>query len=154
MKLRNNKGFAVIDISIALIIIILLIPTIFGIVYNVQKSNNSVKRKATALNIATDILEIAKAVGYNNISLENSTFLDTLNQRYEKSDYEDSSLKKENYNYIYYSTTGENEEHYQIQIGVLNKAEEGNSKKIVEVVVIYPVGNKQETIDISTAIKN
>ena len=33
MNLRNNKGYTGIDIAIAMIIILIFVPTIFGIVY-------------------------------------------------------------------------------------------------------------------------
>ena len=42
---KKNSGFAGIDISISMIIILIFIPTIFGIVYNIQKIKADVKRK-------------------------------------------------------------------------------------------------------------
>ena len=53
--LKKNNGFAGIDISISMIIILIFIPTIFGIVYNVGKTNAEVKRKTKAISIAHDI---------------------------------------------------------------------------------------------------
>lgn len=51
MNYRKNNGFAGIDISISMIIILIFIPTIFGVVYNIQKTNTSVKRESTAVSI-------------------------------------------------------------------------------------------------------
>ena len=65
---KKNSGFAGIDISISMIIILIFIPTIFGIVYNIQKINADVKRKSTAVNIATNVLEIVKSEAYSDIT--------------------------------------------------------------------------------------
>lgn len=51
MDLRKNQGFTGVDISISMIIILIFIPTIFGMVYNIQKTNQSVNRKSTAVGI-------------------------------------------------------------------------------------------------------
>ena len=48
-NLRKNNGFAGIDISISMIIILIFIPTIFGIVYNIGKINAEVKPSFNAV---------------------------------------------------------------------------------------------------------
>jgi hypothetical protein len=51
MNFRKNQGFAGVDISISVIIILIFIPTIFGIVYNIGKTNGDLKRKSKAVDI-------------------------------------------------------------------------------------------------------
>lgn len=159
MDFKKNNGFTGIDISISMIIILIFIPTIFGIVYNIQKTNSSVKREAKAVDIATDILEIAKAENYNDITLESdSNFLIDLNGKYSTSTYTNSETHEENYEYVYYSAIGEDDVHYQIQIGLMNyypsSTETEDLVKKIKVVVFYPIGNTQKTIDISRVFKN
>ena len=83
MNLRNNKGYTGIDISVAMIIILIFIPTIFGIVYNLQKVRAKSEREANSINVATDVLEIAKSIAYSDVTIsENSEFIARLNNKY------------------------------------------------------------------------
>ena len=81
-NLRKNNGFAGIDISISMIIILIFIPTIFGIVYNIGKNNEEVTRKATAVGIATNVLEIAKKESYENINTSGNGLVNDIIQKY------------------------------------------------------------------------
>lgn len=121
MKLKNNKGYTGIDSSIAIIIILIFVPTIFGIVYNLQNTRARTERKVTALNIATDILEIVRSLDYSDINLEyNGTLKNSLNNKYTTSDYNSSiDSSEEGYAYTYYTHEGENNVHYRIQLGIL-----------------------------------
>lgn len=159
MNFRKNNGFTGIDISISMIIILIFIPTVFGIVYNIQKTNVSVKRESKAVSIAIDVLEIAKSKPYDAVKLEaSSDFLTSLNKNYSQSTYTNSSTEESDYEYIYYSLTGEDDEHYQIQIGLQNyypsSTEQEDLIKKIKVTVFYPVGNMIENIDISTVLQN
>ena len=46
MNLKNNKGYVGIDASIAVLILLIIIPTIAGMIYNVNKTNNLIDRKS------------------------------------------------------------------------------------------------------------
>ena len=61
MNLRNNKGYVIEDISIAIIIILILVPVIMGIIFSINSSKNTEDIKSEALNILTNTMEIAKA---------------------------------------------------------------------------------------------
>ena len=67
MNLREEKGFTGIDISIAVIIILIFIPTIFGVIYNSSKSRQIANRQATSINKAVEILEEAKGFGTTDV---------------------------------------------------------------------------------------
>ena len=87
---KKNSGFAGIDISISMIIILIFIPTIFGIVYNIQKINADVKRKSTAVNIATNVLEIVKSEAYSDITASGNKLNTDIKKKYEASTYKNT----------------------------------------------------------------
>lgn len=126
MNFRNNKGFTGIDISVSVIIILILIPTIFGIVYNMQKTRVKTERQAEAVDIATNVLETVKNTEYEEVT--GST----------------------------YSYEGKNKVHYNVAIEVQKMPNENveDLLKKVKVTVTYPIGNETKSIDISTLIQN
>lgn len=182
MNLKNNKGYSGVDVSVAIIIIMLFIPTIFGMIYNINKSKSSVTREGYATNIATQILSMAKSVEYENIDkgftledehqlnlleqgLEESekakTFLKKIKTAYSTADYNEATFggEDENFKYRYFTTKGNNNEIYLIQVVVANYYPQNEENiidliKKVKVVVAYPVGSKIEKIDLYVPIEN
>ena len=71
MKIKNNKGFVGVDTSIAIIILLIFIPTITAMIYNINKENKNVERKSKALNFAVNVMETAKGIGMKDLTLEN-----------------------------------------------------------------------------------
>ena len=71
MKIKNNKGFVGVDTSIAIIILLIFIPTITAMIYNINKENKNVERKSQALNFAVNVMETAKGIGTKDLTLEN-----------------------------------------------------------------------------------
>lgn len=157
-NLRKNNGFAGIDISISMIIILIFIPTIFGIVYNIGKNNEEVTRKSTAVGIATNVLEIAKKESYENINTSGNGLVNDIIQKYETSTYTSTETEEDGYSYVYFFTKGEKDEHYQIQVGVKNYYPDETQNldliKQVKVRVFYPVGDKVKNIDIGMVVQN
>lgn len=157
MNLRNNKGYTGIDISVAMIIILIFIPTIFGIVYNLQKVRAKSEREANSINVATDVLEIAKSIAYSDVTIsENSGFIARLNNKYSNLQILNDENKLASCTYI-----DNNNIHYKIEINVANQYPSGieESEKMdyvkkVTVTVTYPVGNSTKSINISTILKN
>lgn len=155
MNLKNNKGYTGVDVSVAMIIILIFIPTIFGIIYNIQKTNSYVKRESEAVRIATDIVENAKSFDYEDLTIT-TLYQELIGTNYNTSTYVIEGQTGENYRYL--SKIGSKDEHYQIQINLENYypedvAQEDLIKKI-KVTVIYPIGNTTKTVDISTLITN
>lgn len=155
MNLRKNNGFTGVDISIAIIIMLIFVPTIFGSVYNIQKSNNMVKRESASINIATNVLEIAKGIDYSNLTASvMKTKLDKI-RKYEFI----SEETIDGADILHYSTTGEDGEYYKIDVTISNYYPDGiedtDKKDIVkkiDTVVTYTVAQKQKTVEISTVI--
>lgn len=163
MKFRNNKGITGVDLSVALIIIVLFVGIISSLVYNFAISSRNINRKATATNIAIAKIEQLKQdfinneadVGteegtkreYANINESNGdiTYYDAYTEAY-KTPYliETKITKFGNYtdsSYIQSLSTSDK-----------NRILEENLLKIVDVTVSYSVGNREETIQIKTAI--
>lgn len=138
MNLKNNKGYTGVDISIAMIIIMIFIPTLFAISYSVQKTSNEVKRKSEAVSIATEILESAKVADYENLdNMEEEGYISVLEAKYSKDVSYDINIEVENY----YPTDVEVEDREDLI-------------KKVKVTVTYPIGKKTKSIDISTVRTN
>ena len=101
---KKNSGFAGIDISISMIIILIFIPTIFGIVYNIQKINADVKRKSTAVNIATNVLEIVKSEAYSDITASGNKLNTDIKKKYEASTYKNTDREENGYKISFNAT--------------------------------------------------
>lgn len=71
MNLRKENGFTGIDISVALIIIIIFVGIIATLIYNFEIQSKEVKRKSEATSIIIDILEYAKNTPFEDVNLEN-----------------------------------------------------------------------------------
>ena len=67
MKLRSNKGVTGVDLSIALIIIVLFVGLVSTLSYNYVKTSRSVNRKAIATDIAIRKIEELKQTPYDDI---------------------------------------------------------------------------------------
>lgn len=163
MNLKNNKGYTGVDISVAMIIILIFIPTIFAVVNNIQRINAKAERQANAVNIATDILEIAKSLNYDGVETvinesdpdNKKAFITRINSKYGTPTYEaiTSDNVEDDYEYVYYSYSGEKNIHYRIQIGLLKYETEPDLVKKIKVTVTYPVGKDTKNIDISTVLQ-
>lgn len=150
MKFRNNKGFVGIDTSIAIMILVILIPTITAIMYNINKENKSIERKSQALNFAINVMETSKGMEVKDLSLEN---LETeITDFYgsdailANTDLTDGiiNIKKDKINYNLEITIQDyNEKDETVHEGVV---------KEVKVIVTYLVGGKEEAIDLATPI--
>lgn len=163
MNLRNNRGYTGVDISVAMIIIMLFIPTIFGMTYNIKKTESYNTKKGHATQIAIEILEMAKSVEYQNLNFNNDNsenFLNKLISRFGNTVKPDVS----NNSYVYkiFALSGSNGEIFEIRVGLKNyypadidyyHANQDVIKK-VNVIVTYSVGAKTETIELCLPIKN
>lgn len=170
MNLRNNKGYAGVDISISAIILVIIIPFIGGMIYNISKNNNAMDRKTFAINLATNVLEIAKATEieyvYSNSEdapdVENSNnYITNLNNKIQNK-ITDAQIKTEGEKeYIIFSVEDSNKSHYKIVIDVLDFAKkeenigaskEENIVKTVNVNITYSLANKEQKLELNTVI--
>lgn len=150
MNLKENKGVVGIDVSIAVIILLILVPTIMGIVYFVNSTKVVAKVKNGALNIAINAIETAK--GYAD--LENLT---------------EANIRKDLNNGIYAGKITINSDNeaiiatddasYKLKIIITDYNEKdetatANVVKTVKVVVEYKAREKNiQSLELSTVVK-
>lgn len=83
VKKINEKGFTTIDLTIAMIVVIIFVTIMSSLIYSVYLSSTEAKRTAMALNYAVDIFEEIGIETYSSIipdgvlgSLENLKITD------------------------------------------------------------------------------
>ena len=149
MDLKQNKGFVGIDISISVLSLIILIPTIMGIVYNINKSNNSAKIKSEALNIAINAVETAKGMEIKNVTVSN-LLTEFLNKNTQYTVTTDSTNNVD----IVATDTGSYKLSYDVEdYNEHETTATANIVKTVKATVKYKIGNEEKSIDLSTVIE-
>ena len=149
MNLKKNEGYVGIDISVALIILLILVPIITGMIYNINKENNNLERKSQALNFAVNVMETSKGIELEELEISN------LEQ--EVSTYfKDVEITNTNYNDGVLICTKDSVT-YELKIEIKDYSEiddtiEENKAKKVSVVVTYLVGGDEQSIDLSTIV--
>lgn len=169
MDIRNNKGYTGIDVSIAILIFVILVPLIMGVAYNISKSGNYTDQKAFAINVATNSLEAAKTVSkIENVysktedipeNLEGDTLITKLTTIIQNIDTNNQpAIATENgKESIFFIVTDQKNNRYKVVTDVVDYADtisEG-SKNVVKKItskVYYSTGNKEQNIEISTII--
>ena len=145
MNFREENGFTGVDISIAVILILIFIPTIFGVIYNIRSAKGRTEREASSISQAIEILEESKGNGIENV------------ETYLKSKYGNNAETVGTGGFI--ATTVKNEVSYKIEVSYQYPSKYVESdpdthfvKKVI-VKVTYPTGNTTKTIEMSTILK-
>lgn len=143
MNFRKNKGYVGIDASLGVLILLLIVPTLVGMIYNVNKTNDFVDRKTEAISIAVNTLESAKGIdNLEDVTKENiGTALSEIYQEFSQEDF----------------TVTKNDVTYKIDIDIKDYSEtnttaESGKVKTVTATVTFKSGNEQKSIDLSTVI--
>ena len=149
MNLKNNKGYVGVDATIAVIILMLLIPTIMGMVYRVNTTNHETKIKAEIINILVNTIEIAKGINLKDLTTQEviNQFESVYGSTYTISDTTSNSAV------ITTSIAS-----YKLEVSVVDYHDthsdaKENVLKTVKAVVTYKIGNNEKTMDLSTVIK-
>lgn len=149
MKIKKNKGFVGVDTSIAIIILLIFIPTITAMIYNINKENKNVERKSQALNFAVNVMETAKGIAMQDLTLENmekgitNLYSTEIQQNSNMTD-GIINISKDNVNYNLTITIQDYNE--------IDNTVAQNKAKQVKVIVTYLSGGKEQKIELSTAI--
>ena len=112
-----------------------------------------------------EIINVSDGYARNYLFVKNlaveatNSNLAKLKSKKESEQYKKNTEKEESgYSYIYYLANGENNEHYQIQVGIKNYyPTEDNTQdliKQIKVRVFYVTGNDVKDIDIGTTVQN
>lgn len=151
MNIKNNKGYFAIDASVAMIILLMVVPLIAGMIYNITKANSSMARKTEAVNIAVNSIEAIKGIGVtglnDNITMD-ANIKHALKQVYENLDENEMTLEKDEIIYqIAYKIT----DYASTETGQSKLATEG-MVKIIEVTVQYRNQKVTKEVKLETAI--
>jgi len=144
--IKNEKGFTLIDIIVALIIILLFMSLISIIFFNITKTSKEIERESQATYIATNIMEAYKSLKYENVLVTNTetnpdgiTILDGT-QIGEGDNKQTISIL----------------DGYSAKVKVVNYAPAGEEHndlvKKITVTVKYKVANKEKSVQLEASI--
>ena len=144
MNLKKQNGYVGVDIAVSLLILMILLPTITGMIYNISKTNSENARVAKAISLTTNALEVAKSIGASTLNTTNW-------QTGIKSEF--TEIKSEGSYMVLEENTGS----YKINLKIIDYADsnEGaiaNKVKTVTAEVQYFISGKTKSIKISTVI--
>lgn len=154
MKVKSNKGYVGMDVGIAILVLLVLVPTIAGMIYNVNKTNSLIDRKTEAISIAVNTIESAKGELVEDLTSEKvkeqliDIYTDCIIS--DITDPTETTDKK-----VLTVTKGENTYRIQIEIqdySKLNRLAEENKVKIATVIVEFKSGKEQKEINLNTVI--
>lgn len=139
MNLKNNRGITGVDLSIALVIVVLFVGLISTLAYNFSVTSQGINRKADAINIAIQKVEELKSTTYENIqSGENTEYRDKDGQTVSNGAYKITTKVTR-----YVDSEYVPEEDKSKILDVI---------KLVKVTVNYTVNGKGQDVAISTVI--
>ncbi len=153
MKFRNNKGFVMTDATIAVIILLILVPTIMGLVYNIQVTKRTSEVKAEAINILTNTIEASKGINIENVNAN------TVLQKLKDKIYIGKMSIDENQTNAVINT---NNSSYKVYVEVIDYADshstqeptpQHNTIKTVIAKVEYRVGGQTQELTLKTLIR-
>ena len=133
-KLKKEKGFTTVDVSIAMLVTVVFVSIMSSILYSVYSSSTEAKRTAVALNYAVDIFERIGAVSYDDVYPSGILH----------------GLQTANVTNISGTETEVNGEigTYKINLKIENKYAD-NKLKLITLTITYPVSAKQtETLQL------
>ena len=147
MKLKTNRGYVGVDISIAIVILLFMVPTIMGIVYAINSSKISTQIKSEATSILVNTIETAKGMGVENVE-ENNIF-NELKKSYDVSNIENNTA-------VIKTDTAS----YKLQFDILDYADtntnngvDRNKVKTVTATVYFKIRNSEKNMSLKTVIK-
>ena len=153
MNLRNNKGYVMTDASIAVIILLILVPTIMGIVYSINATRRETEAKSEAISIATNAVEAAKGITLAN--LDDEAVLNSLANSFQ--DDTDRNMTISNDKGIIKTDKAT----YELTMSVIDFADTENAPedaisnkvKTVTAKVKYRIKGTDQEISLSTVVK-
>ena len=140
MILKSEKAFTGIDITIALMIVVIFVGTIAALFYNYNISSKQIERNGKATQIAINSIEEIKN---SDFSIYENKTLDETKDPEKGVVYQDELVEQG-----YYRTAIITD--YTDEIG--NEGKTFGITKKVKVTVTYKQGSNEEKIDLSTII--
>ena len=149
MNLKSNKGYIGVDASIAIIIVMVIFPTIMGLLFNINSTSQATKIKTEALNIATNVLETAKGIDVKDLDEEQ------LLQEVQRTNViGDITVNTQDKTAIFSTDTAS----YKLSVSIEDYASthQGtslNMVKTLQVIVRYKAENREQAMEIKTVLK-
>jgi len=138
--LRKEKGFTGVDIIISIFVITIFVAIIGNLIINVNLNNKSIERRTIATSYAIQEIEKIKSLKYqeqyNNKGLKGKEILE------QKEIYQ-------NEKFTGYNKTIYIEDYISI---IQNGEKEPNIVKQITIEISYLLGNKNQTVELSTYI--
>lgn len=135
IKLKDNKGFTMADITISVTIILIFVSIIVTAYYNYYLSITSKNRNTIATNCIIDVIENIEMMQYEDINEEN------VNKKVQE---------------LYKKKIIPNQYEISVVVEQYNTTEGNESKKdlikTIKVTVQYEIGKKIQKLEISTLI--
>lgn len=135
MKLKSNKGFTGIDISVAVVVFIIFSSVVATLFYNYVITSKKIERKTIATNLCIEIIEALKESPFDELIKTSETPMSI-------EDLQTISGKTINL------PNG-----YVPEINIEDYKDE-NIIKILRVTISYKENNKTDDITIETLVKN
>lgn len=143
MKIKDEKGFTGIDITVAVIIIMLFMTLIGTIFYNITASHRQLERKTEATYIAIDVMEKLKAQNYEDLIVGEYNSNKITDEEYEKN--KTAKILKDAI-----------EEGYSLKVTIKNyNTPEENGYDLVKIITVkveYKVGKNTENVELKTTV--
>ncbi len=139
INLKGKRGFTTIDLSIAMIVILIFVVIMTSISYNIYLSSIEAKRTAVALNYAVDIFEHIGALDFGEVTASYEMLeIDSLNELVYKEVSSNNGIDK---------ITGSIGT-YDIEIEI-EDYRKGGVVKLITLTINYPVSRKNsESIEL------
>ncbi|MBR3249301.1 MAG: hypothetical protein IKF83_01215 [Clostridia bacterium] len=142
MDYRNNRGITGVDISVALVIVVLFVGLIATIAYNFSVTSQGINRKSEAINIAIQKVEELKNTAYSDLqSGTNTEYKDKDGQTVSNGAYR---ITTEITRYV--------DSSYVSNLTAEEKSKISDIIKIVKVTVNYTVNGQEKDVQLSTVI--
>lgn len=146
MNLKNNKGYVITDVSIAIIILLIFIPVIMGMVYGIDTSKLSTEIKSEAINIAINTIEAAKGLPIEDVTQGNILTEVSNMGTYNNADITGTIVVIET-----------SKASYKLEVNVedyntINNNADSNVVKTVTAIVTYKVKGTEKNIELSTVV--
>ena len=141
----KEKGFALTDVIVAIVIIMLFTGVIVSVSYNIYLQSNFIKRNNKATNYIVEIFEYAKSLDFDNITFQN------INSEFYSEHGINIAPMPENESNINLSTG------YNIFLEIEDQElpqEEYVYAKKIKVDVRYKLGKKVKKVSMETLINN
>lgn len=141
MKLKDNKGLTGVDVAVSIVILLIFVSFITSLFYNLSNTSKRIEKKATATNLAIEVIEAMKATEFTTLAGY------TADQKEMTADDITNLTGK-----VLTIPNG-----YTVKISIKNPNDDDNMGQVIKIItseISYTENKKVETVKIETLVKN